>query len=123
MNASEAPEISEIVNRVVTWPPQQRVSLARRILETVEVAPQPATGPRGYSADEVIAMLKMPQPTPDDRDDVIQQMQARYPKLFQHSDTAWVRSLIGLAAGDRPPPTDEEVKQWIDEHRMEKYGS
>ncbi len=23
---------------------------------------------------------------------------------------------------DREPPTDEEVKQWLDEHRMEKYG-
>ncbi len=23
---------------------------------------------------------------------------------------------------DRQPPTDEEVKQWLDEHRMEKYG-
>ena len=21
-----------------------------------------------------------------------------------------------------PAPTDEEVKQWLDEHRMEKYG-
>ena len=21
-----------------------------------------------------------------------------------------------------PPPTDEEVKQWLGEHRMEKYG-
>jgi dihydroneopterin aldolase len=23
---------------------------------------------------------------------------------------------------DRQPPTDEEVKQWLEEHRMEKYG-
>ena len=23
---------------------------------------------------------------------------------------------------DRLPPTDEEVAQWLDEHRMEKYG-
>ena len=23
---------------------------------------------------------------------------------------------------NRPAPTDEEVKQWLDEHRMEKYG-
>ena len=23
---------------------------------------------------------------------------------------------------DCVPPTDEEVKQWLDEHRMEKYG-
>lgn len=28
-------------------------------------------------------------------------------------------SLVNL---NGPPPTDEEVKQWLDEHRMEKYG-
>lgn len=31
--------------------------------------------------------------------------------------------LIGSIAGSGPPPTDEEVKQWIDDYRMEKYGS
>ncbi len=29
---------------------------------------------------------------------------------------------LGLLATDGPAPTDEEVKQWLDEHRMEKYG-
>jgi len=33
-----------------------------------------------------------------------------------------VESLIGLGAGSGPPPSDELVRQWIDEHRMEKYG-
>ena len=28
----------------------------------------------------------------------------------------------GLLRTDRPAPDDETVKQWIDEHRMEKYG-
>lgn len=28
----------------------------------------------------------------------------------------------GLFKTDQPPPTDEEVDQWIDERRMEKYG-
>ena len=30
--------------------------------------------------------------------------------------------LVGVARGDGPPPTDEQVKQWIDEHRVTKYG-
>lgn len=30
---------------------------------------------------------------------------------------------LGLLATDNPPPTDEEVVQWLDEYRMEKYGS
>ena len=28
----------------------------------------------------------------------------------------------GLLRTDRPPPDDETVGRWIDEHRMEKYG-
>lgn len=30
--------------------------------------------------------------------------------------------LQGMLVTDRPPPTDAEVKQWLHEHRMEKYG-
>jgi len=29
---------------------------------------------------------------------------------------------LGLLATDKPAPTDDEVKQWLDERRMEKYG-
>ena len=28
---------------------------------------------------------------------------------------------LGLLATEQPAPTDEEVQQWLDEHRMEKY--
>jgi hypothetical protein len=34
-----------------------------------------------------------------------------------------VSALIGLGAGGGEPPSDETVRQWLDEHRMEKYGS
>ncbi len=30
--------------------------------------------------------------------------------------------LYGIASNGQTPPTDEEVAQWLDEHRMEKYG-
>ena len=29
---------------------------------------------------------------------------------------------LGLARTDQPPPTDEEVEQWLDERRTRKYG-
>lgn len=29
---------------------------------------------------------------------------------------------LGLLATDQPAPTDEEVEQWLEEHRQEKYG-
>lgn len=29
---------------------------------------------------------------------------------------------LGLLATSRPAPSDAEIKQWLDEQRMEKYG-
>jgi hypothetical protein len=33
-----------------------------------------------------------------------------------------VEQVLGIGAGSGPPPDDETVKKWIEEHRMEKYG-
>lgn len=29
---------------------------------------------------------------------------------------------LGLLATEGPAPSDAEIQQWLDEHRMEKYG-
>ncbi len=29
---------------------------------------------------------------------------------------------LGLLATDQPTPSDAEIEQWLDEHRVEKYG-
>ena len=29
---------------------------------------------------------------------------------------------LGLLATDRPIPSDAEIEEWLNEHRMEKYG-
>ena len=29
---------------------------------------------------------------------------------------------LGLLATNQPAPSDAEIQQWLDEHRMEKYG-
>jgi len=29
---------------------------------------------------------------------------------------------LGIASGNTPPPDDATVKQWIEEHRLRKYG-
>ncbi len=88
-------------DELAEWPVEQRLSLARSVMATVNEPP-----PKLATADEVIAEIR-----------------ARYPGLFAQSDTRKLRSLIGNALGNRQPPNDAEVKQWIDEHRMEKYGS
>jgi hypothetical protein len=31
-------------------------------------------------------------------------------------------ALHGIASSGREPPSDEQVAQWLDEHKMEKYG-
>jgi hypothetical protein len=33
-----------------------------------------------------------------------------------------VEKVLGVAAGSGPPPDDETVKRWTDEHRREKHG-
>jgi hypothetical protein len=33
-----------------------------------------------------------------------------------------IDQLVGIGRGAGPAPTDEQVKQWIDEHRTQKYG-
>jgi hypothetical protein len=33
-----------------------------------------------------------------------------------------VEELIGLGAGSSPPPSDDVVRQWIGEHREEKFA-
>ena len=85
MAISGTNEIADVVDRVKSWPAAMRITLARKILESVEKAAGPEPTPlsaRGPSAAEVMAMFKT----------------------------------------DRPAPNDAEVSQWIDDHRMEKYG-
>lgn len=57
-------EMSSVLTQVANWPVQDRMVLARKILETVDSTTPRAT--RGYSAEEVITLLKMPQPAPSD---------------------------------------------------------
>lgn len=87
MSTVDTNELADVLDRVKTWPTTLRLTLARKIFESLGEAdalpsPRPSE-PRGLLAAEV-------------------------------------RNLLG---SDRPPPDDETVKRWIDEHRMEKFGS
>jgi hypothetical protein len=63
--ATNSPEVSEIVDRVRSWPRECRVALARRILETLE-SPRVSTPARTMSLNEVVGLLKTDAPPPDD---------------------------------------------------------
>jgi hypothetical protein len=86
MSTSEATELTDVLNRVKTWPTILRITLARKILETLEKGQAPP---------------------------------ARSPPKSRGLSAAEFR---GLPKTDRPPPDDETVERWIDEHRMEEYG-
>ena len=68
MSESQAGEIAEILNRVRDWPPGQRVTLARGILETLEDAESEPGGRRrgGPTAEQVRTLLRVNRPGPDD---------------------------------------------------------
>ena len=70
MITTETTQLADIVERVRAWPATARVTLARRILETVETEPSPesAKRPRGPSAAEVAAMFKSDKPAPSDEE-------------------------------------------------------
>jgi hypothetical protein len=86
MNPDEKNDFDEIMKEIQTWEPSRRLTLARRILDTLEASVTATSStppvPRGRPAAEILADMKT----------------------------------------DRPAPDDETVRQWIDEHRMEKYG-
>jgi hypothetical protein len=86
MSTAEATELKDILNRITAWPTTLRITLAHKILESLDTVEAQAATPtpktRGLSAAEV----------------------------------------RGLITTDRPPPDDETVECWIDQHRMEKYG-
>ena len=58
-------ELTEVLQRVQQWPPALRISLARRLLESVDTNDTESAG-RGWSAADVIAAVNSRQPAPDD---------------------------------------------------------
>jgi hypothetical protein len=83
MSTAESTELTDVLNRVKTWPVASRIALVKEVLETLTPATSESPSvPRGPSAAEIIETFKT----------------------------------------DRPAPDDATIRQWIDEHRMEKYG-
>jgi hypothetical protein len=70
MSTAEAAELTDVLNRVSAWPTTLRITLARKILESLDKAEGPAAHPpaktRGLTAAEVQGLLKTDRPPPDD---------------------------------------------------------
>ncbi|MGH2517231.1 MAG: hypothetical protein ACRDHP_16400 [Ktedonobacterales bacterium] len=63
-----------------------------------------------WSPDEQIALVR----------DILEHLSG--PFIEEPTAPPDSRGLAGLLANGRIPPTDEEVAQWLDERRVEKYG-
>ncbi len=86
------PNYDEVVQTVRQWPRGAQANLAQVIIHELS---QEA---RGEQLDTT-----HPKIEPRDRGAILE----------------WIRTRPDTGL---PPPTDEEVAQWIDEYRMEKYG-
>lgn len=64
MIATDDAEMTGVLAKVASWTVTERIRLARKILETTEEGSLSSC--RGYSAEEVIALLQMPQPAAGD---------------------------------------------------------
>ena len=76
MSTAGADEISEVLDRVKDWPPPSRISLARRILESLDVSGFGETGPRspaekttrGVPVESVVGLLRTDREPPSDEE-------------------------------------------------------
>jgi hypothetical protein len=67
MSTAEATELTDVLNRVKTWPVENRIALVKQVLETLTPATSGrASVPRGPSAAEIIDAFKSDRPPPDD---------------------------------------------------------
>jgi hypothetical protein len=74
---------------------------------------------------ERAAILRTIRAWPDDErlslvEDILRVIRSDRVQTRRSSTLAQAR---GLLKADRPPPTDTEVAQWLDEYRMGRYGA
>jgi hypothetical protein len=68
MTTAETNELTDLVDRVKTWSPALRITLARRILETIEHSFAVDEPPRRIPLEQVFGMLKTDAPPPTDEE-------------------------------------------------------
>ena len=52
--------------------------------------------------------------------DILKSLKTEWPHRPARQNT--LETALGLLVGNEPGPTDEEVKKWLTEHRLEKYS-
>jgi hypothetical protein len=72
--------------------------------------------------DQIIAILQQVETWPDeDRKALVQELM-RGAKALNAGKRPSFSTALGIARGEGAPPSDEDVKRWMDEYRTQKYG-
>ena len=124
MSTAEATELTEVLNLVKTWPTTLRITLARKILESLDTAEAPAASPppktRGFSAAEVQGLLKTDRPPPDDETVKPLETIETHP-VSQPPRKGSLKDLLGILKTDAAPPNDEECRAILEEELIKKH--
>jgi hypothetical protein len=125
MSTSEAIELMDVLDRVRSWPETLRITLAHKILESLDKAEGPSAPPpsisRGFSAAEVHALLKTNRPGPDDETVKLPETIESHP-VSTPSRKGSLKDLLWVLKTDAPPPNDEECDRILEEELMKKYS-
>lgn len=109
MIASPTAEFVDTLNRITSWPPQLRIALARRVLESMESSPDSA-------------YIPTPSRLPA-RDRVAELLQGlSTPKISDPPQTLPLDRVVGILRPDGLPPNDEECERILEAELMRKYG-
>jgi len=78
-------------------------------------------------ADRYRTVLEIVREWPPDRRfalirDLLETLAPVWTEGARRRRRATLEEALGLLATQSPPPSDEEIQQWLNEHRLEKYG-
>jgi hypothetical protein len=65
------------------------------------------------------AIQELPQ---EEQEELISELIDRFASMKEPPLTPHTSRLAGIFHNGKTPPTDEEIAQWLDERRLEKYG-
>ncbi len=109
MITTSNPEFTEILNRITTWPPPLRISLARCVLESVE---------RPQNSADLLTPRRLPS-----RERVAELLQGlSTPRISEPPQTLPLDQVVGILKPEGPAPSDEECERILESERLRKYG-
>lgn len=149
MNVTIEANRESIVNAVREWSPVERAALIRDVAETLVEPDEEDSILPGLKAIETEEMRQIrlgweaerANGTLDKGEDlswmddlnqeqIVARLKAEWEKNRQPARESYVlrpphntlAEIYGVGNAEHPGPSDEEVEQWLHEHKMEKYG-